>query len=86
MKKKSVTTNTLCAGLPSAFNLFLRYAWNLAFNASPDYYYIRKLFEDASSASGFMNDGVFDWDLTGMECAGDQLCYPDDPLSLELSE
>ena len=86
MKKKVATTDVLCAGLPSAFAVFLHYARNLAFDATPDYNYICKLFHDAFSAAGFTNDGIFDWDLTGMVCVGDGLCYPDDCLSLELSD
>ena len=84
MKKKVATTDVLCASLPSAFTVFLHYAWNLAFGATPDYNYICKLFQDAFGAAGFTNDGIFDWNLTGMVCVSDGLCYPDDCLSLEL--
>jgi casein kinase I family protein HRR25 len=86
MRKKIETTDVLGADLPSAFTIFLRYARSLAFDATPDYNHIRRLFWDALSANGFTNDGVFDWDLAGVECVGDRLCYPDDRLSLESSD
>jgi len=74
MKKKVAITDILCTGLPSAFAIFLHYAQNLAFGATPNYNYIHKLFQDAFSAAGFTNDGIFDWDLTGMVCVSDGLC------------
>ena len=70
MKKKVATTDVLCASLLSAFTIFLHYAWNLVFGATPNYNYICKLFQDAFSAAGFTNDGIFDWNLTGMVCIG----------------
>lgn len=68
MKTKIATANTLCAGLPSAFKLFLHYSRNLAFDAAPDYQYLHTLFGYALDEAGLVNDGIFDWSLVGADC------------------
>ena len=40
MKKKVATTDVLCTSLLLAFTIFLHYAWNLAFDVTPDYNYV----------------------------------------------
>lgn len=44
---------------------YLRYVRRLDFFETPDYNYLRKLFQDLFDRKGFSDDGVFDW--TGKE-------------------
>lgn len=45
--------------------MYLRYVRTLDFFATPDYSYLRKLFQDLFDRKGYFDDGVFDW--TGKE-------------------
>jgi len=45
--------------------MYLRYVRTLDFFATPDYSYLRKLFQDLFDKKGYFEDGVFDW--TGKE-------------------
>lgn len=45
--------------------MYLRYVRTLDFFATPDYSYLRKLFQDLFEKKGYFEDGVFDW--TGKE-------------------
>lgn len=40
---------------------YLRYVRRLDFFETPDYNYLRKLFQDLCDKKGFSNDGDFDW-------------------------
>ena len=44
---------------------YLRYVRRLDFFETPDYNYLRKLFQDLFERKGYKDDGVFDW--TGKE-------------------
>jgi casein kinase 1 gamma len=44
---------------------YLRYVRRLDFFETPDYNYLRKLFQDLFERRGYRDDGVFDW--TGKE-------------------
>lgn len=44
---------------------YLRYVRRLDFFETPDYNYLRKLFQDLFERKGFKDDGIFDW--TGKE-------------------
>ena len=50
---------------------YLRYVRRLDFFETPDYNYLRKLFQDLMVRKGYQDDGVFDW--TGKELVSD--CY-----------
>lgn len=52
---------TLTHGLPPEFDVFYRYARNLAFEDLPHYDGLRQLFRDLAERMGFEYDGVFDW-------------------------
>ena len=45
--------------------MYLRYVRRLDFFETPDYNYLRKLFQDLFDRKGFSDDQVFDW--TGKE-------------------
>ena len=45
--------------------MYLRYVRTLDFFATPDYSYLRKLFQDLFDKKGYFEDGVYDW--TGKE-------------------
>lgn len=53
--------------VPSAEEMctYLRYVRRLDFFETPDYNYLRKLFQDLFERKGFKDDGIFDW--TGKE-------------------
>ena len=40
---------------------YLRYVRRLDFFETPDYDYLRKLFQDLMDRKGWKNDGEFDW-------------------------
>ena len=60
-KKRSISPEELCLGLPNEFCVFLKYACNLEFEEEPDYCYLSSLFDDLFRREGFVNDSVFDW-------------------------
>lgn len=50
------------------FATYLHYVRRLDFFETPDYNYLRKLFQDLFERRGFVNDGDFDW--TGKTMVG----------------
>ena len=50
---------------------YLRYVRRLDFFETPDYNYLRKLFQDLFDRMGYIDDGVYDW--TGKELVS---CVP----------
>lgn len=40
---------------------YLRYVRRLDFFETPDYDYLRKLFQDLFAKKGYVDDGEFDW-------------------------
>jgi hypothetical protein len=63
MEKKIASKDKLCVCLPPAFGLFLHYTQTLAFNAAPDYEYLRSLFQETMSSAGYIDDGCFKWEM-----------------------
>lgn len=51
----------LCEGHPEEFATYLRYVRRLDFFETPDYDYLRRLFQDLFDRKGFVDDGEFDW-------------------------
>ena len=70
MEKKVASKDELCVCLPPTFDTFLHYTQTLAFDAAPDYEYLRSLFQDTISSAGYIDDGCFEWDLTDYKQLG----------------
>jgi serine/threonine protein kinase len=49
-KKKSVTAEELCEGLPTPFHKFVTYVRSLGFDAKPDYQYLHSIISQCSAA------------------------------------
>jgi casein kinase 1 len=62
LEKKLNTSTELCADLPNEFRIYLEYVRNLSYHTSPDYAYLRQLFYRLFRQTGYLQDGVFDWD------------------------
>ena len=62
-KKQLTTIKELCEGFPDPFATFLTYVRNLKFEESPDYDYLRSLFDKILHRIGEKDDGVYDWML-----------------------
>lgn len=62
MEVKSTTPlSTLCSGLPPEFELAIAYCRSLSFEATPDYIYLKRLYQDAFARSNNSLDFVYDW-------------------------
>ena len=51
----------LCEGCPDVFVKYLRYCRELEFSETPDYGYLRGLFQSLFRSKGFIDDGMYDW-------------------------
>lgn len=63
--KRSTPIEVLCENFPEEMATYLRYVRRLDFFETPDYNYLRKLFQDLFDRMGFTDDARFDW--TGKE-------------------
>ena len=61
-KKVSVSINELCNGLPKQFCDYIKYCRELAYDANPDYEYLKKLFLYVLQTMGESLDYKYDWD------------------------
>ena len=59
--KMSGSLHRLCPNLPPQVDAWVSYARGLAFEAEPDYPYLRRLLESAAEAQKLRMDNVFDW-------------------------
>eukprot|EP00747_Dinoflagellata_sp_TGD_P078716 gnl/TRDRNA2_/TRDRNA2_160198_c0_seq1.p1 gnl/TRDRNA2_/TRDRNA2_160198_c0~~gnl/TRDRNA2_/TRDRNA2_160198_c0_seq1.p1 ORF type:complete len:402 (-),score=58.40 gnl/TRDRNA2_/TRDRNA2_160198_c0_seq1:139-1224(-) len=59
--KMSTKLHELCKGCPKEMITYLEYCRGLAFEAEPDYEYLRQLWRDVMTREGFEQDGIFDW-------------------------
>lgn len=60
--KRDTPVDVLCAGYPDEFATYLRYTRGLDFFEAPNYDYMRRLFSDLMSSSGWEFDWRFDWE------------------------
>ncbi|XP_076031768.1 casein kinase I gish isoform X2 [Oratosquilla oratoria] len=59
--KRATPIDILCDNYPEEMATYLRYVRRLDFFETPDYDYLRKLFQDLFERKGFVEDGEFDW-------------------------
>lgn len=61
--KEELSLPELCrrCGAPAEFGTYLKYCRALAFDATPDYNYLRGLFRNVMRRENLMNDSIFDW-------------------------
>uniref|UniRef100_A0A1B6EL50 non-specific serine/threonine protein kinase n=1 Tax=Cuerna arida TaxID=1464854 RepID=A0A1B6EL50_9HEMI len=59
--KRATPIEVLCEGHPEEMATYLRYVRRLDFFETPDYEYLRKLFQDLFERKGFVDDSEFDW-------------------------
>jgi len=62
-KKLGTPIEILCKGFPNEFVTYLSYCRNLKFDDKPDYNYLKNLFKDLFTKSGFENDYQYDWNV-----------------------
>lgn len=58
----------LCENHPEEFATYLRYVRRLDFFETPDYDYLRRLFQDLFDRKGYVDDGEFDWTGKTLVC------------------
>ncbi|XP_037956361.1 casein kinase I isoform X4 [Teleopsis dalmanni] len=59
--KRATPIEVLCEGHPEEFATYLRYVRRLDFFETPDYDFLRRLFQDLFDRKGYIDDGEFDW-------------------------
>jgi casein kinase 1 len=61
--KLGTSTVELCHGVPggNVLRAYLDYCRGLRFDETPDYGYLKRMFQDLYYREGFRQDGVFDW-------------------------
>ncbi|CAD7093663.1 unnamed protein product [Hermetia illucens] len=59
--KRATPIEVLCENHPEEFATYLRYVRRLDFFETPDYDFLRRLFQDLFDRKGYVEDGEFDW-------------------------
>uniref|UniRef100_A0A6M2DQK6 non-specific serine/threonine protein kinase n=1 Tax=Xenopsylla cheopis TaxID=163159 RepID=A0A6M2DQK6_XENCH len=59
--KRATPIEVLCEGHPEELAMYLRYVRRLDFFETPDYDYLRRLFQELFDRRGYVDDGEFDW-------------------------
>ena len=59
--KNDTSIEELCSDLPEEFASYLKIVRNLQYEQEPDYSELRKLFRDLFIKSGYVFDGIYDW-------------------------
>ncbi|KAI9473694.1 MAG: kinase-like domain-containing protein [Benjaminiella poitrasii] len=62
-KKQSTSVKELCDGFPEEFGIYLQYVRKLGFEETPDYDFLRELFNKVLRRLGETDDSVYDWML-----------------------
>ncbi len=72
--KKDMKEEEICSGIPMEFVRFLKYTKNLAFEANPDYNYLRALLKNVLLENSLNFDYIYDWTRES-EVINDDLRY-----------
>uniref|UniRef100_A0A183SNW8 non-specific serine/threonine protein kinase n=1 Tax=Schistocephalus solidus TaxID=70667 RepID=A0A183SNW8_SCHSO len=75
-KKLATTPEALCRGYAVEFEKYLQYARDMAFEAPPDYLYLRRLFRKLFKSFDFAWDSVYDWTLMKQKPASNSQQLP----------
>ncbi|ORY97955.1 kinase-like domain-containing protein [Syncephalastrum racemosum] len=62
-RKQTTAVKDLCDSFPEQFGIYLQYARKLGFEETPDYDFMRELFNKVLQSIGETDDGVYDWML-----------------------
>lgn len=60
-QKFALSLDTLCAGIPTEFYMYMKYCRSLHFTEQPDYMYLRQLFKMIFRNHYFIHDYLYDW-------------------------
>jgi serine/threonine protein kinase len=76
-KKLNLSIDSLCAGIPKEFAMFLKYTRDLSFEQEPDYQMCRGWFKDLYNAQGYNNTDpnskpYWDWEEYDQDCDEDE--------------
>lgn len=71
-KKMTTTVETLCKGFPAEFVMYLNYCRYLGFEETPDYWYLRQLFNVLFRKLNYQYDSSFDWSNLGLKSERDK--------------
>lgn len=62
-RKQATHPEQLCRGYPSEFRDFFAHCSAMGFEDRPDYRYLKRIFKDLFDRQGFVDDGLYDWDI-----------------------
>jgi hypothetical protein len=62
-RKQATHPEQLCRGYPSEFRDYFAHCSAMGFEDRPDYRYLKRIFKDLFDRQGFMDDGLYDWDI-----------------------
>jgi len=62
-RKQATHPEQLCRGYPSEFRDFFAHCSAMGFEDRPDYRYLKRIFKDLFDHQGFVDDGLYDWDV-----------------------
>jgi hypothetical protein len=62
-RKQQTHTDLLCLNYPSEFKEYFAHCSSLSFEDRPDYRYLKRIFKDLFDRAGYIDDGLYDWDL-----------------------
>ncbi|XP_014272266.1 casein kinase I isoform X3 [Halyomorpha halys] len=71
-KKMTTAVETLCKGFPAEFVMYLNYCRYLRFEETPDYWYLRQLFNVLFRKLNYQYDSSFDWSNLGLKSERDK--------------
>jgi serine/threonine protein kinase len=62
-RKQATHPEQLCRGYPTEFRDYFAHCSAMGFEDRPDYRYLKRIFKDLFDRQGFIDDGLYDWDI-----------------------